>query len=469
MLAAVGLYVVYFRRYRFAHVALVFWFIALFPGRIGSDSLTLINLMRAGDSSDQWTAVYFRILWLLTFNGEVLWPMGLVCLLALFFSYIYFVEALIINEKLRVGIVTILAISPFIGNWGMTVNHETLNTAGLLLLIGILSNVIKGNRKPSIALVLVACILSLTSFVGSIAFVFFLVAYLFKSRIRLTLSVIVFSTITLIAGQILAVNPMESSWKYISLLGDIKCVVQHPYAEISSVQWSYLEKIGYRDKWIKPETCLVADYGLAALKSKNLDNPAELIVNWYGIVSKNPQLFLESRIQRTSTLSIPILFSPQPNMISQNYLEPVGYKTRSDLQQFSEVFKTSIDDSKFSQEQLTHTKPLEFIALFATFLFNQKSSFWGYGGLWMIFWILGSPFLLRDRISKALAINAPVFGVTLGLLLLMPSPQPRYVSIHILLGVTVFICSLYHVARLYKAKLTNYISPVKSENYKVNL
>ena len=461
MLAAVDLCVLYLRRYRFAHVALVFWFIALFPGRIGSDSLTLINLMRAGDSSDQWTAVYFRILWLFTFNGEALWPMGLACLLALFFSYIYFVEALITNEKQRIRLVTVLAISPFIGNWGMTVNHETLNTAGILLLTGILANVFKCNRRPSIALVLVACILSLTSFVGSIAFVFFLVVYLFKSRMRLVLSVIAFSTITLIAGQILAVNPMNSSWRYISLLGDVKCVVQHPDAEISPVQWSYLEKIGYRDKWVKPETCLVADYGLAALKSENLNNPGELIVNWYGIISKNPQLFLESRIQRTSTLSIPILFSPQPNMISQNYLEPVGYQTRSDLQQFSEVFKTSIDDSKFSQEQLTYTKPFEFIALFTTFLFNQKSSFWGYGGLWMIFWILGSPFLLRQRMSKAIVISAPVLGLTLGLLLLMPSPQPRYVSIHILLGVTVFVCSLYRVARHYIEKLTNYISSVK--------
>jgi len=450
----------YIRKYKIACIALIAWFIALFPGRIGSDSLTLINQMRVGDSSDQWTAVYFRILWLLTFRGEVLWPMSLFCLLSLFSAYVYFVESLKIKDKLRVVVVTTLAISPFIGNWGMSVNHETLNSSGLLLLIGILINFVTFNHKPRPAILIFACVLSLTSYVGSIAFVFFLIVYLWKSKIRLTLAVFVFSTITLLAGQIFIVSPMNSNWKYLSLLGDIKCVVQHPDAEVNPSQWAYLEQIGYRDKWVESNTCLIADYGLGALRSENLDNPGQLITNWFEIVRNNPQLFLEARIQRTSTLSIPVLFSSQPNMISSNYLEPVGFQTKSDLQQFSEVFKTSIDDSQFSREQIKYTKPFEFIALFMTFLFNQKSSFWGYGGLWMIFWVIGSPFYLKQKISRMFVVSAPVFGMTLGLLFLMPSPQPRYVSIHILLGITVLVCSLNHALSWYKQKLSKHISSV---------
>ena len=61
------------------------YFYGLFPGRIYRDSASLIELMRAGQSSDQWSALYFRYLQILTVNGRFLFIAAAVNLLFLTF------------------------------------------------------------------------------------------------------------------------------------------------------------------------------------------------------------------------------------------------------------------------------------------------------------------------------------------------------------------------------------------------
>lgn len=451
----------YIGRYRIAFVALGFWIIALFPGRIGSDALTLVNAMRQGDSSDQWTAVYFRLLWLLTGNGAILWPASLFGLFSLFVSYVYLVESITSNDRLRKILVSILSFSPFIGNWGMTVNHETLDLAGLLIITGILVGKYKNNAKANNGLIAIAGIYSLTSFVGSLAFVVFLCIYLFSRKKLLMGLVASFSIFTLFAGPILNVQPMNSAWKYITFLGDIKCIVQHPDAEISSADWNYLNSIGNKQLWEQPETCLVADFGVGALKTPVVANPERLLKTWINLVMNNPQLALEARLQRTSVLLPPLFFQPQPNMISQDYLRPVGEGTGTDLQQFSELFKTSIDDPKFSNEKLFKLNPFEYLALLITFLFNQRSLFWGYGGLWLMLWLPIAPFLLKIRFKDAILVSAPMLALSFSLFFLMPSPQPRYTGINVILGLTATIFTADIILKRYVQSFRRYLESTK--------
>ena len=46
------------------------WFLITFPGRAGFDTVYAIQLMRDGETTNWWTAWYFRILQVLTFNGK---------------------------------------------------------------------------------------------------------------------------------------------------------------------------------------------------------------------------------------------------------------------------------------------------------------------------------------------------------------------------------------------------------------
>jgi hypothetical protein len=447
----------YLARYPFAFLALLFWVLALFPGRIGSDALTLVNAMRVGESSDQWTAVYFRFLWIFTANGQILWPASLFGLFSVFTSLVFLVETITSNQLLRKLIVSILSVSPFIGNWGLTVNHETLDLAGLLLITGILTRKLKTGEDSKSWVIGIAGIFSLTSFVGSIAYVAFLSIYYFFNKKLMVGLVSFFSIVTLFASPILSVNPMNSAWKYITFLGDIKCVVQHPEAEVSPSDWNYLLSIGDKTRWLKPETCLVADFGVGSLNEPTISEPKKLIQTWFHLVSNNPQIVLEARIQRTSVVLPPILFKSQPNMISQNYLKPVGSGTGTDLQEFSELFKTSIDDSRFSSQKFFDKNPLEYGALLITFLFNQRSMFWGYGGLWLSFWLLISPFLLRLQFRKILSISTPIIALSVALFFLMPSPQPRYTGINVILGIISLIYLCEATIRIYKEKLSQYL------------
>ena len=61
--------------------SLAIYFFALFPGRLNPDAEKSIRLMLDGESSANWTAYYFRILQVLTFNGKTI---ALISFLGLF-------------------------------------------------------------------------------------------------------------------------------------------------------------------------------------------------------------------------------------------------------------------------------------------------------------------------------------------------------------------------------------------------
>ena len=74
--------------------AALFWYISLFPGRIGSDPVQAINLMEKNQSTDWWSALYFWFLRVTTFNGQSIWLASLLSLIPLYLSLIYFLYSL---------------------------------------------------------------------------------------------------------------------------------------------------------------------------------------------------------------------------------------------------------------------------------------------------------------------------------------------------------------------------------------
>ena len=68
-----------------------FWYVSLFPGRIGSDPVKAILLMRQGASTDWWTAQYFWVLKLTSINGESIWLASLISLIVLYACTSYFI------------------------------------------------------------------------------------------------------------------------------------------------------------------------------------------------------------------------------------------------------------------------------------------------------------------------------------------------------------------------------------------
>ena len=432
-----------------------YWFFALlpsllcmyglFPGRIYSDSASLIELMRNNESSDQWSALYFRYLQLLTFDGKFLFLASSINLLCLTFSIYLVIQSTKISDKVKKKTFIILNWTPFIGVFGMTVGRDTVATSGMLIL---LSQILQKNREQyqfvgrSKILLTLGIFMSCMSIIGcaflvGLAFVFALNEQRLLGLV--TLILVVFNLTYM--SSALQVSRNSEKLYIANVLGDIKCIVQHPDAVVSQEQWRTISKLGSIQKWKDPKSCWLADYSYFALDSASLSSGQTLSL-WRSLVLQNPQISIVARIQRSSVALPPVLFNPPPNMISLNYDEPVGLGTQDDLQKFSELFKTSIDSKYFANQNLPLQRILESMILFSALIFNQNSQIWGWAGMWLVV-----SFLLGRKITDFSRLNffktiSPLVVTHLIIVMASPAPNPRYLMTTTIFGIIIGLIRL---------------------------
>lgn len=421
-------------------IPISFYAIALFPGRIYRDSTSLLELMRVGESSDQWTALYFRYLQVTTINGKFLFLNAVIGLLILTFSFYWFMNSLEITRKAFFTITFVIIASPFIGVFGMTVGHDTTTASGVLLLVGTLIRLKKfQNTKMQPAIVSIAILLCFTSFLGFTAILGFALALGLTKRKILSAVIISLTILVFFFGSsILRVQNAGEDLRLTSLLGDIKCIAQHQDANISNEQWVSINQLAPESDWKAQTSCWLADYAYFALGEAS-KNPTGTTKLWAELVAQNPQISIMAHIQRSSVALPPIFFSPPPNMIENNYAVPIGDGTADDLQKFSELFKTSVDDAPSKEMRLPLQGPFEYLALFMTFIFNQHSSFWGWAGLWLVaICILGRRNTGLTRRNLWLFMM-PLTSMHLAMFFVSPAPNPRYLMATTIIGIAFFL------------------------------
>lgn len=420
-----------------------FYAIALFPGRIYRDSTYLLELMRVGESSDQWTALYFRYLQATTINGRYVFLNAILGLLTLIFSFNFFMKSLNLNERTRKVVTRVMCASPFVGLFGMTVGHDTTTASGVLILIGILVRLRKGvNFYLNRGILILGIFLCSTSFLGLASLIGFAIAAWAIRKRTISAVVIMLIAVQIAFGSlILNVSQARENLAMTSLLGDIKCIAQHPDAKITPEQWTSIKNLAPESKWKSPKSCWIADNAYFALDSAS-KNPKDTATLWIHLALQNPQISMMAHIQRASVALPPIFFSPPPNMIENNYSVPVGKGAEDDLQKFSELFKTSMDDSSSKEFRIPFQAPFEYLALFIAFVFNQHSSIWGWAGLWLLVFIsLGRSMLGLKKRDLAL-MSTPLFTMHLAMALVSPAPNPRYLMATTILGISIGLCSV---------------------------
>jgi hypothetical protein len=340
-----------------------FYAVALFPGRIYRDSTYLLELMRIGESSDQWTALYFRYLQITTFNGRYLFINAILGLATLTLSFLFFMNSLNISRRTLRIVTSIMVASPFIGVFGMTVGHDTTTASGVLILTGILVRRQNNfNSQLNYRILFLGIFLCSTSFLGFTSLLGFAFAAWIQRKKKLSAVIILLTLVQIALGSlILNVSQARENLTMTSLLGDIKCITQHPDAKISTQQWVLINKLAPESKWKSPTSCWIADNAYFALVNAS-KNPKDTANLWINLALQNPQISMMAHIQRASVALPPIFFSPPPNMIDNNYSVPVGDGTKDDLQKFSELFKTSVDDLPSKALRIPFQGPFEYLA-----------------------------------------------------------------------------------------------------------
>jgi len=428
-------------------IAIVFYWVSLFPARFGADTNSLILLMEKDESTAHWTALYFRIFQGITLDGQAIWLGSFICISLLAISLENLIRAISRDKRIMARLRIVIACSPFFGVFGMTLDHQLFTTVGFLNCLAFSisrkvelspTNFERAKELRNVWLGFSFFFLQMT-FQGMLISAVFAFMFFKKSRAIIVSSLVLVFSLT--AASVLQVSTTRtevsaavSDLRMVPLLGDIKCVVQHPKVDLTPSEMGTLNKLGGLDKWREPKSCIVADNAFFALHGSS-KYQTEIAKTWLSLSSRYPQLVLVAHLQRSSMALPPPFFRGQPNMIPTNDLEPAGTDLSVELHQWSEIFKTSIDNENMKIDRPKIAKLLEPLPLLITFFFNQNSEFWGWGGLWLLLAAL-TLILRRREFSSAKEFQSLIPLVTLSLFLFIMSPASacRYVMPQILFG-----------------------------------
>jgi hypothetical protein len=318
-------------------------------------------------------------------------------------------------------------------------------TAGVFLFVGIaFRELSKSHNEMNHLIPYVAIFFLLNSKTGYFLIIGYFIYGLFtRKKVRSLVKVFTY-TLSLFVITSLGVTKSDMPLQLYPVLADIKCVTQHPEARINQEQWNYLASIADLNLWKTPLSCASMDDAVNTIKSPRIQDidERELLKTYVSILSKNPAIVIQAHLQRSSQALPPPFFQGPQNQIDRDIRNPVGLNTNIALQLGPEVLHPSIDDPALKIEN-NPFQLLEKIFLFFSFLINQASWFWGWGGFWLwpILIVQLAVFKVR-KISTLLALNYPLILNHLLHVAVGPIPVPRYVMSTILIGYTLFVLFL---------------------------
>lgn len=329
----------------------------------------------------------------------------------------------------------------------MTLDHQLFSTAGFLnCLAFLLRNRVEilpiALRRPRLYInlwILLSFFFLQMTFQGLVvSCIFALLIYRKSIALPLSILAVAFSLMSASIFQVSTsrteVSAAVSDLRMVPLLGDIKCVVQHPGVTLTQREVEVLSAMADLDKWQTPKSCIVADNAFFALHGSS-KYQTEIVKTWLSLAIRYPQLVLVGHLQRSSMALPPPFFRGQPNMIPTNDLEPAGINYSVELHQWSELFKTSIDNDFLKENRPRIVRWLEPLPLLLAFFFNQNSQFWGWGGLWLLITAL----ILVNRRRRGSSylefrILIPLLTLSVFLFVMSPASACRYVMPQILFG-----------------------------------
>jgi hypothetical protein len=427
--------------------AFLFWFLACFPGKLGYDYALLTKMVQNEQSTAWWGSIYFWIFRWFTFGGSQIFFLALIGLLSLTFAIRFFIESLPIQSNLKTKTLTFVMLTPLYGVFGMTISHDVFQTSGMLILSGIVFRILNGtvlNQKQLILASLFASVSLMTTQTGIVIVVVYSVFLFFRYAKLSSLILTFLSLIIYLASNIgIVTNQTTSSFVQSTLprlmLIDIKCIVQHPEAEISDNDWMTLTRYAEKSQWLIPTNCsnpddLAAPLELDLLQTTQLRIDRDLIETFFRLVAKHPAIPVISHIQRSRMALPPPFFQPPTNQIPWNVEIPLGFNTNVALQSGPGLLHPSVDESTVDIN-FKYLIPFEVIAQLLTLFINQASWFWGWGGLWL--WPIIGFTVLRLKIKNVRGVALALFPtLTLHFVLFCigPSSLGRYVMSTVLQG-----------------------------------
>jgi hypothetical protein len=338
-------------------------------------------------------------------------------------------------------------LSPLYGGFAVNVTHDVLQASGILLLLGNQIRHYRGNSlqtRHRYLSEIFAAMFILTTYSGIFIVLFNLLIILFQRKFRIATIVAVTSILFWSISGIGVTKDIEHKTGG-PVLGDLRCVAQHPEARISPAEWVQLKEIMPEENWKKQTSCSMLDIQLAIfaeVDSAKLKLDFQMLKLYSSISLRNPAIVVMAHLQRASqALPPPFFFGPE-NQVPRDPMIPIGLGTNIALQSGPELLHPSIDEETVDPD-IKFLKPIEALAQLPIFIINQASWFWGWGGLWL--WPI-LIYFFRDlkvrSVVKLIQVTSPIISLHAFLILVVSAPLGRYVMATILAGLTLTILML---------------------------
>jgi hypothetical protein len=426
-----------------AYLIIGLWYIAMFPGRLGFDSSELIRMIQRGESTDWWSGLFFWYVKILSFNGQFIFLCSFFGLAAITHSLRMFTKTLPSRDLIQDKVFFYTSLLPLFPVFGLTVSHDVFQTSGIILLLSREVSIFRGIRVVGLSspvFAVLASIQLLTTQTGVILLVLYIVIKILQNR-RLEALAIALCCISLPSLSGLGVDHVDR--KVVTarvLISDLKCVAQHPEADISQSEWEFLISLAPREQWLTPGSCTSIDAQLSTmtLTSKAVVNKI-FVEKYFSIVAKNPAIVVVAHLQKSRGALPPPFFQGPDNQVELDTSLPIGLNTNIALQSGPEIIHPSIDEPSV-EINLRILKPLEAVAQAPVLLVNQASWFWGWGGLWL--WPLLVYLIFSVKIRQwryFLSVTSPLLLHHATMVAIGPGAFGRYYMSAILMGITASI------------------------------
>jgi hypothetical protein len=299
------------------------WWLAMYPGLFGEDSLMNLSEALTGPVSVWFTAWWIYVIRFVTIGGRVIPLLTLFLVLMLTYAVREWARACFRPEPARALALILVCASPLVGALGIQVRHDIPMTAGLLLCLTVMARSGVDSyelRRADYAQLIAAVLListrhnGLPTILGAAVFCAWFAAGRQRKRwLAVMISVaagivIVTQLATRASGNRASMDPLQSvEWA----LADISCLLSQSHPRVSDDEWQVLGRMADPADWPNAAACRTINnelfYSRSFRRSAVTDNYFSLLRVWLALAAENPWTMARVHFQRVRLFLPPFM------------------------------------------------------------------------------------------------------------------------------------------------------------------
>ena len=283
-------------------VALIWWVI-FFPGFFSSDSFAAVNMAKSGDLVNSYTASWAIYVRVFSIFGHFIGLLTLLNAMILVYAVTRFSYALLSQRTAAISSF-ILTLTPLVAGMGITLWHDILMTAGLLLLAAFFTLFREGQsfaKRDFYSLLVPGAVLLSFRPNGLPTFLVFSTLTLIfirrKSLLRPLALVLAITAGTTIFNSLVVVglDPINTHYAQEWMRNDISCYA----ATEKGAGWveENMPGVGTTQGWASPDACTFLNR--YALEPENINKSYEVVPSaWRKLALSDPAFILKTHFDR---------------------------------------------------------------------------------------------------------------------------------------------------------------------------